>query len=176
MNYKKHLLVRSFWAIVLVCLPGCEILLMMEYNKATEIATFDLGVDQMVSKTIELPEGDADIMFVIKNHDCTLPLKGAIEIDIHDAIGKTIVNHNVKLSELTWPTLAIHPKDARDCVPIGYLYAKGALPLKFSVSDAENPVKVTFKITQTEYLGRPMSIWVVYSSLIPMGRILGSKH
>ncbi len=143
---------------------------MSDFNKATEIVTFDLGAEQTISKTIEFPEGDADIMFVIQNYDCSFPLKGEIEIVMHDAIGKTVVNHNVKLGELTWP------RQARNCVPVGYLDVKGTRPLKFSVSGVKNPVKVTFNIMQVEHPGMSISVWAFYNYRIPMERVLGSKH
>jgi hypothetical protein len=116
-----------FMASMSVPLAGCTWMLMSDFQKGTEIAEFDLGKVHNLTKSMALPEGEADFRFVVRDYDCKEPLGASISVKVQFAKGGSI-QRDVNLDEITWPV------SGRDCHPIGYLRRELGHPLFPSIS------------------------------------------
>lgn len=162
-------------AVLFACgsmlLTGCTWLMMRDFHKGTEVAEIDIGRAYTITRSIDLPVGETDIRFVVRDYDCTQPLNASVNLEVRLASG-TSRRRDVNLDDLTWPV------SGADCRPIGYLElddAKYTRPLRTTINRESNPV--TFSITVTQATdadaGRQMSIWVVYNDRDPVDRMLG---
>jgi hypothetical protein len=160
-----------FMASMSVPLAGCTWMLMSDFQKGTEIAEFDLGKVHNLTKSMALPEGEADFAFVVRDYDCKEPLGASISVKVQFAKGGSI-QRDVNLDEITWPV------SGRDCRPIGYLRLKDSAytrPLRIVIGRESNPVSFSINVTQAADVGRQMSIWVVYGDRDPVDRMLGAR-
>jgi hypothetical protein len=157
---------------VLTLLTGCTWLMRSDFDNAREVAAIDIGKAQSVTKTMNLSAGDdASISFVVRGYDCKRPLDGTMGIVIRGAKG-VIKQAEVDLSKLTWPRSGSN----YECFPVGYLRLDDAnltQPLKFSIDSEIGPITIDLNIKRPAGLGRPISVWVVYNSRLPIERMLG---
>ncbi len=170
MSQLKSSRVVLHWACMSMLLIGCTGTMMHDFHNGTEIAQFDIGKVGTVAESIDLPRGEADIAFVVRDYDCKQPLNASINVMVQLADG-TPKQRMVNLGEITWPV------SGQDCRPIGYLRlqdAKYTRPLRMTISRKSNPVRFAFTVTQAADAGRQMSIWVVYNDRNPVDRMLGS--
>lgn len=154
-----------------VLLVGCTWVLMRDFQKGTEIAEFDLGKVHELTKSMALPQGQADLAFVVRDYDCKKPLGASISVKIQFANGGG-VQRDVNLDEITWPV------SGRDCRPIGYLRLEDSAytrPLRIVIGRESNPVSFSINVTQAADVDRQMSIWVVYGDRNPVDRMLGAR-
>jgi len=155
---------------VLTLLSGCAWLMMSDFDNAREVAVIDTGKVQSVTKTIDLPPGNASISFVVPGYDCKHPLEGSMDIVIRGAKG-VIKKETVSLSRLTWPTSG----NNNECLQIGYWEHDGKnspWSVAFTLYIGES-ISIDLNITQPATVGRSMSVWVVYNSRLPVERMLG---
>jgi hypothetical protein len=142
--------------------------MMSDFHMGTEIASFDIGKVQTITKLIELPSGYTDMRFVAREYDCAQPLDGLIDLTITSAAGK-ITQHDVWLNKLTWP------RDSKNCIPIGYLRSDDenmTRPLKLEIKSDDNPIIFRLEVKQVAGASKQMSIWVVYNDRDPVDRML----
>ncbi len=157
--------------IACIFVVGCSQFMMSDFENATKIAQIKIGHSNTVAGSIDLPKGDADIRFVVRDYDCKQALDASINIDLQFADGankKLAVN----LNDLTWPT------SGQGCHPIGYLRlddSKYTHPLQFIVDQNSNPVKFSIKITSAVEADMQVAIWVVYNDREPINRMLGNN-
>jgi hypothetical protein len=171
MNKIKRTLVAVICAHTLAPLTGCQWLMMRNFHKGTEIMKIDIGRAHTISRSIDLPAGEADISFVVRDYDCK-PLNVSIKIEVQLANG-TIKQQDVNLDELTWPSSGTY------CRPIGYLRvvddSNYTRPLRFKINRESNPVRFSVTVTQAADATRQMSIWAVYNARNPVDRMLGTQ-
>lgn len=164
----------SVWTACALVLPsGCTWLMMSDFDNGREIAVLDIAKVQSVTKTMDLPRGDASISFVVPGYDCKRPLDGTIDIVVQGAKG-VIKQEAVSLSKLTWPR-----GGGGECFPIGYLRLEDeglSQPLTFYLDGNENPININLNIKQPASLWSSMSVWVVYNSRLPVERMLGKRR
>jgi hypothetical protein len=158
-------------ACVLTLLTGCTWLMRSDFDNAREVAAIDIGKAQSVTKTMNLSAGDdVSISFVVRGYDCKRPLDGTMGIVIRGAKG-VIKEADVDLGKLTWPRSG----NSMECFPIGYWALDDVnvtQPLKFGVDSEVGPITIDLNIKRPASLGRPMSVWVVYNSRLPVERML----
>lgn len=153
-------------------LSGCSRLLWSDFDNGTELARIEIGTVGTVSSSIDLPEGEADLRFVVRDFDCTQPLGAAINVWIGLADG-TEKQREVSLDDLRWPMAG------EDCRPIGYLRlddAKYTHPLSLNIGRQSNPVRFSFEVVRASDAKRQVSIWVVYNDREPVGRMLAETE
>lgn len=167
----KITLAAVICAHIIAPLTGCQWLMMRDFHKGTEIMKIDIGRTHTVSRSIDLPTGEADISFVVRDYDCR-PLNASIKIEVQLANG-TIKRQHVNLDELTWPS------PEAECRPIGYLRvvddSKFTRPLRLKINRESNPVIFSVTVKQAAVVTKQMSIWAVYNARNPVDRMLGTQ-
>lgn len=164
----RSILAACTWTL----LSGCTWLMISDFDNGREVAVLDIAKAQSVTKTMDLPPGNASISFVVPGYDCKRPLDGTMDIVIRGTKG-VIKQEAVSLSKLTWPTVG-----NGECFPIGYLALDDVnvtQPLKFTIASEVDAITIDLNIKQSASLGRPMSVWVVYNSRLPVERMLGKS-
>jgi hypothetical protein len=169
--------IDSIWAmirliVVPVLLGSCTWLLMRDFQKGTQILELDIGQVHALTKSLALPEGEADLAFVLPGYDCKEPLSASISVKIRFADGGD-VHQDVNLRDITWPA------SGQGCRPIGYMRLDDSTftrPLRLVISRENNPVTFSFSVTRAADVSRQMSIWVVYGDRSPVDRMLGAQE
>ena len=175
---KNLINIKAIQFIIIITAPylsaGCMLFMMPDYYKATEIITLDIGREQTEVKTLNLPQGNASLMFVPQDRDCNKALNAVVEITVQSTI-RLIEQYEADLSRLTWP------ETAAGCEPFGYFYVvsndeDASIPLSFAIGYEDNPVKVMLKVKQADNSGRQVSVWVIYNDRVPGRRMLGKAQ
>jgi hypothetical protein len=154
---------------VLTLLSGCTWLMMSDFDNAREVTAIDIGKVQAVTKTMDLPAGNASISFVVPGYDCQRAMEGAMDIVVRGAKG-VIKQETISLSKLTWPK-----SGNGECFPIGYWEHDGKnspWSVAFTLHSKEL-ISIDLSIREPATISRTMSVWVVYNSRLPVERMLG---
>jgi len=151
-----------------VLLTGCMWLMMRDFHKGMEVVEINIGGVHAVTEVADLPLGDADLAFVVHGYECKQLLNASINVLIKSS-GRTILDQEVYLDDLTWPASGGH------CRPIGYLSLddeNNARPLRFMINKRINPVEFSVHVTQPANVEKWISVWVVYNDRNPVDRML----